>query len=175
MLNLRDWTHPRREPRGPAGDRDRGTGRCGVRRACRASGAAIRARPTRRGSRPFSAPSSQERQHSTEDEGFRLTSSTTRSTWSRTSPTNVSKDHRESAWVGGCESCREALVSPCARAGFAPRSTGSPRSAPAAATPVLVAEVDALRRRVRQGDPRRALPMTAAGRWSEARSVTRAW
>ena len=31
------------------------------------------------------------------------------------------EDHRESAWVGGCERCRAATISACGRAGFAPR------------------------------------------------------
>jgi DNA-binding transcriptional LysR family regulator len=31
------------------------------------------------------------------------------------------QDHRDSAWVGGCERCRAALVTACARAGFSPR------------------------------------------------------
>jgi DNA-binding transcriptional LysR family regulator len=30
-------------------------------------------------------------------------------------------DHRDSAWVGGCEDCRAATVSACTRAGFSPR------------------------------------------------------
>ena len=31
------------------------------------------------------------------------------------------EDHRDSAWVGGCERCRAATTTACARAGFAPR------------------------------------------------------
>ncbi|MEV4621075.1 LysR family transcriptional regulator [Asanoa sp. NPDC049573] len=31
------------------------------------------------------------------------------------------EDHRESAWVGGCERCRAATITACERAGFAPR------------------------------------------------------
>ncbi|MCD0445005.1 LysR family transcriptional regulator [Glycomyces sp. A-F 0318] len=31
------------------------------------------------------------------------------------------EDHRDSAWVGGCERCRTATVAACARAGFSPR------------------------------------------------------
>ncbi|SDU45305.1 LysR family transcriptional regulator [Jiangella alkaliphila] len=31
------------------------------------------------------------------------------------------EDHRDSAWVGGCERCRAATVAACERAGFAPR------------------------------------------------------
>lgn len=30
-------------------------------------------------------------------------------------------DHRDSAWVGGCERCRAATVAACERAGFSPR------------------------------------------------------
>jgi DNA-binding transcriptional LysR family regulator len=31
------------------------------------------------------------------------------------------EDHRDSAWVGGCERCRAATIAACERAGFAPR------------------------------------------------------
>jgi DNA-binding transcriptional LysR family regulator len=31
------------------------------------------------------------------------------------------EDHRDSAWVGGCERCRAATITACRRAGFAPR------------------------------------------------------
>jgi DNA-binding transcriptional LysR family regulator len=31
------------------------------------------------------------------------------------------KDHRDSAWVGGCERCRAATITACERAGFSPR------------------------------------------------------
>jgi DNA-binding transcriptional LysR family regulator len=31
------------------------------------------------------------------------------------------EDHRDSAWVGGCERCRAATITACERAGFAPR------------------------------------------------------
>ena len=31
------------------------------------------------------------------------------------------KDHRASAWVGGCERCRAATIAACERAGFSPR------------------------------------------------------
>ncbi|MFC8075159.1 LysR family transcriptional regulator [Streptomyces sp. NPDC057307] len=31
------------------------------------------------------------------------------------------EDHRDSAWVGGCERCRAATVAACERAGFVPR------------------------------------------------------
>ncbi|MGI5229675.1 LysR family transcriptional regulator [Actinoallomurus sp. CA-142502] len=31
------------------------------------------------------------------------------------------EDHRDSAWVGGCERCRAAMVDACERAGFTPR------------------------------------------------------
>jgi DNA-binding transcriptional LysR family regulator len=35
------------------------------------------------------------------------------------------QDHRDSAWVGGCERCRAALVTACERVGFSPRITYS--------------------------------------------------
>jgi DNA-binding transcriptional LysR family regulator len=31
------------------------------------------------------------------------------------------EDHRDSAWVGGCERCRAATIAACQRAGFSPR------------------------------------------------------
>jgi DNA-binding transcriptional LysR family regulator len=31
------------------------------------------------------------------------------------------EDHRDSAWVGGCERCRAAMITACGRAGFTPR------------------------------------------------------
>ena len=31
------------------------------------------------------------------------------------------EDHRDSAWVGGCERCRAATITACERAGFSPR------------------------------------------------------
>jgi DNA-binding transcriptional LysR family regulator len=31
------------------------------------------------------------------------------------------QDHRDSAWVGGCERCRAATITACERAGFSPR------------------------------------------------------
>lgn len=31
------------------------------------------------------------------------------------------EDHRDSAWVGGCERCRATLITTCERAGFSPR------------------------------------------------------
>jgi len=31
------------------------------------------------------------------------------------------EDHRDSAWVGGCERCRAATIRACERAGFSPR------------------------------------------------------
>jgi DNA-binding transcriptional LysR family regulator len=31
------------------------------------------------------------------------------------------EDHRDSAWVGGCERCRAATIAACERAGFSPR------------------------------------------------------
>jgi DNA-binding transcriptional LysR family regulator len=35
------------------------------------------------------------------------------------------EDHRDSAWVGGCERCRAATITACERAGFSPRITHS--------------------------------------------------
>ena len=36
-------------------------------------------------------------------------------------PDQSLEDHRDSAWVGGCERCRATLITACERAGFAPR------------------------------------------------------
>ncbi|MEV0647776.1 LysR family transcriptional regulator [Phytomonospora sp. NPDC050363] len=36
-------------------------------------------------------------------------------------PRQTLADHRDSAWVGGCERCRAAMVAACERAGFSPR------------------------------------------------------
>lgn len=36
-------------------------------------------------------------------------------------PSQRLEDHRDSAWVGGCERCRAAMVTACERAGFSPR------------------------------------------------------
>jgi DNA-binding transcriptional LysR family regulator len=36
-------------------------------------------------------------------------------------PDQSLQDHRDSAWVGGCERCRATLVTMCERAGFTPR------------------------------------------------------
>lgn len=36
-------------------------------------------------------------------------------------PDQCLEDHRDSAWVGGCERCRAATLTACERAGFAPR------------------------------------------------------
>jgi DNA-binding transcriptional LysR family regulator len=57
-----------------------------------------------------------------EDEGFRLTHLLDDPVYlvSR-QPDQRIEDHRDSAWVGGCERCRAATVAACRRAGFTPR------------------------------------------------------
>jgi DNA-binding transcriptional LysR family regulator len=57
-----------------------------------------------------------------EDEGFRLTHLMDDPLYliSRRRNDRLT-DHRDSAWVGGCERCRAAMVAACARAGFSPR------------------------------------------------------
>ncbi|WP_223168207.1 LysR family transcriptional regulator [Nonomuraea sp. SYSU D8015] len=57
-----------------------------------------------------------------EEEGFRLTHLLDDPLYliSR-EPGQRLADHRDSAWVGGCERCRSALVTACERAGFTPR------------------------------------------------------
>jgi DNA-binding transcriptional LysR family regulator len=57
-----------------------------------------------------------------EEEGFRLTYLLEDPLYLVSQEPNQSlEDHRDSAWVGGCERCRATLVSACRRAGFAPR------------------------------------------------------
>ncbi|REE96698.1 LysR family transcriptional regulator [Thermomonospora umbrina] len=57
-----------------------------------------------------------------EEEGFRLTHllDDPLHLISR-EPDQRLEDHRDSAWVGGCERCRAAMVTACERAGFSPR------------------------------------------------------
>jgi molybdate transport repressor ModE-like protein len=57
-----------------------------------------------------------------EEEGFRLTHLMDDPLYliSR-HPGQSLEDHRDSAWVGGCERCRAALIRACERAGFSPR------------------------------------------------------
>ncbi len=57
-----------------------------------------------------------------EDEGFRLLHLLDDPVYlvSRR-PDERIEDHRDSAWVGGCERCRAATVAACERAGFTPR------------------------------------------------------
>ncbi len=57
-----------------------------------------------------------------EDEGFRLIHLLDDPLYLVThQPDQRLEDHRDSAWVGGCERCQEALVSACAQAGFVPQ------------------------------------------------------
>ncbi|MGR6919616.1 LysR family transcriptional regulator [[Actinomadura] parvosata] len=57
-----------------------------------------------------------------EEEGFRLTHLLDDPLYliSR-EPGQRLADHRDSAWVGGCERCRATMVAACRRAGFTPR------------------------------------------------------
>jgi molybdate transport repressor ModE-like protein len=57
-----------------------------------------------------------------EEEGFRLTHLLEDPTYliSR-EPDQRLADHRDTAWIGGCERCRAAMVTACQRAGFTPR------------------------------------------------------
>ncbi|MFI5898208.1 LysR family transcriptional regulator [Actinoplanes sp. NPDC051513] len=57
-----------------------------------------------------------------EEEGFRLTHLLDDSLYLISDqPHQRLEDHRDSAWVGGCERCRAATFTACARAGFSPR------------------------------------------------------
>jgi DNA-binding transcriptional LysR family regulator len=57
-----------------------------------------------------------------EDEGFRLTHLLDDPVYLISDqPDQRIEDHRDSAWVGGCERCRAATITACERAGFAPR------------------------------------------------------
>src|SRR5919202_1697635 len=57
-----------------------------------------------------------------EEEGFRLTHLLDDPVYLISQqPNQRLEDHRDSAWIGGCERCRAALVSACARCGFTPR------------------------------------------------------
>jgi DNA-binding transcriptional LysR family regulator len=57
-----------------------------------------------------------------EEDGFRLTHLLDDPLYLVTDqPDQRLEDHRDSAWVGGCERCRAATFAACARAGFAPR------------------------------------------------------
>jgi molybdate transport repressor ModE-like protein len=57
-----------------------------------------------------------------EAEGFRLTHLLDDPLYLVTDrPGQRVEDHRDSAWVGGCERCRAATITACERAGFAPR------------------------------------------------------
>ena len=57
-----------------------------------------------------------------EDEGFRLTHLLDDPLYLISDrPDQRLEDHRDSAWVGGCERCRAATITACERAGFSPR------------------------------------------------------
>ena len=57
-----------------------------------------------------------------EEEGFRLIHLLDDSLYLVSDrPDQRVEDHRDSAWVGGCEHCRAATISACERAGFSPR------------------------------------------------------
>jgi DNA-binding transcriptional LysR family regulator len=57
-----------------------------------------------------------------EEEGFRLTHLLEDPLYLVShQPDQRLDDHRDSAWVGGCERCRATLITACERAGFSPR------------------------------------------------------
>ena len=57
-----------------------------------------------------------------EEEGFRLTHLLDDPLYLVSDqPDQRLEDHRDSAWVGGCERCRAATITACERAGFSPR------------------------------------------------------
>jgi DNA-binding transcriptional LysR family regulator len=57
-----------------------------------------------------------------ENEGFRLTHLLDDPLYLISDrPDQRLEDHRDSAWVGGCERCRAATIAACERAGFSPR------------------------------------------------------
>jgi DNA-binding transcriptional LysR family regulator len=57
-----------------------------------------------------------------EEEGFRLTHLLDDPLYLVSGePHQRLEDHRDSAWVGGCERCRAATITACQRAGFSPR------------------------------------------------------
>ena len=57
-----------------------------------------------------------------EEEGFRLTHLLDDPLYLVSNqPDQRLEDHRDSAWVGGCERCRATLITVCERAGFDPR------------------------------------------------------
>src|SRR6266545_4283411 len=57
-----------------------------------------------------------------EEEGFRLTHLLDDPLYLVSDqPNQRLEDHRDSAWVGGCERCRAATITACERAGFSPR------------------------------------------------------
>jgi DNA-binding transcriptional LysR family regulator len=57
-----------------------------------------------------------------EEEGFRLTHLLDDPLYLVSDrPEQRVEDHRDSAWVGGCDRCRAATITACERAGFSPR------------------------------------------------------
>lgn len=57
-----------------------------------------------------------------EEQGFRLTHLLDNPLYLISNePDQRLEDHRDSAWVGGCERCRAAMITVCERAGFTPR------------------------------------------------------
>jgi DNA-binding transcriptional LysR family regulator len=57
-----------------------------------------------------------------EEEGFRLTHLLDDPLYLVSDePHQRLEDHRDSAWVGGCERCRAATITACQRAGYSPR------------------------------------------------------
>jgi len=57
-----------------------------------------------------------------EEEGFRLTHLLEDPMYLISQePGQRVEDHRDTAWIGGCERCRAAMVTACQRAGFTPR------------------------------------------------------
>jgi DNA-binding transcriptional LysR family regulator len=57
-----------------------------------------------------------------EEEGFRLTHLLDDPLYLVSArPGQRVEDHRDSAWVGGCDRCRAATITACERAGFSPR------------------------------------------------------
>jgi DNA-binding transcriptional LysR family regulator len=57
-----------------------------------------------------------------EEEGFRLTHLLDDPLYLLSQePDQRLEDHRDTAWVGGCERCRAAMITLCERAGFTPR------------------------------------------------------
>jgi hypothetical protein len=107
-----DPTHPGRGAAGGAGDRDPGASGRRIRRTGRPRGTSCRTGTTGR------IPNGPQ----LEEEGFRLTHLLDDPLYLISDqPHQRLEDHRDSAWVGGCERCRAATITACERAGFSPR------------------------------------------------------